>query len=324
MIHTRDGHRLRLGRARAIALGARLESLGLAEAVRPNYRGDMAAAVTRTVAHLGRQARRVGSRRGARSGRRYTVLQAHDDGQEFHLLARALPDGSHDVVEVRALGAAADREDSDATRKAQLDLLRAILGIRPGLPLTPAAMQLARTATRAGRAQVLADGATDRSNRPDRYYVTADGRRINVELDTKPKASLAHQQRLRAKDPTSHNYFLHIHPVTGLVTRALYDPPGRKPRVIYQRTDGGPVSAVDLPRASLEPLPATRPGKRSPPKRTAARPPRARASARPGSNGRGRSRELEQEIGEAAAELEMELAAATAALGSPGGNQRLN
>lgn len=339
MTRTADGHVLRLSLPRARAMSARLETLGLAEAVRSNYRGNLVRAIARTLIHLGQGARRAGSIVGRRTGRRYVVFRSEDDGEAFRIVGAPRPDGSFEVVELRSLGATGEREDGDGTRQAHWELVRHLMGLPPDAPYSAvrAAWNESKKFTRSSERQVRnADTRENPKNVTDRAYWTTDGTLVNVELDTKPGSANDHFEKLQNFDKKAWHYSLLTDQKTGQVLAARrWNPETRRVETIPVKD--GRIESVGLPALRKTELPSERRRTKDPQEalkkrieagkdpfgtrktRAAARSaakPRARPSARPARarparrGGNGRSREMEAELEAAAEALEVELAEA--------------
>jgi len=113
-----------------------------------------------------------------------------------------------------------ETEDSIATTRAKHKLMR---NLYSGIGGTAIGDQVVRW----GQRQVDVEGKRLGTNKPDASYISAQGERVNIELDTDVNQSLAHSKRVN-RDPNARNIYLIIHPTTGEVIGGRIREPGQK------------------------------------------------------------------------------------------------
>jgi hypothetical protein len=121
-----------------------------------------------------------------------------------------------------------ETEDSIATTRAKHKLMR---NLYYGIGGTAIGDQVVRW----GQRQVDVEGKRLGTNKPDASYISAQGERVNIELDTDVNQSLAHSKKVN-RDPNARNIYLIIHPTTGeVIGGRIREPGGGNERLLTPR-----------------------------------------------------------------------------------------
>jgi hypothetical protein len=178
------------------------------------------------------RARRVVHRR---TGRRYLVLPARAGWRRFWIFAR--PVGDREAVRVLAIRELEAQPENEGYwhREWQQQLVHQ-LGYRHGLtPVWSGDPQGAPGVIRDSMPQ-LGPGGAYGANKPDHAYVAADGRRVNVEIDTNPLNSAYHMRNLTRRDPGAVHVGIMLDGNGAARRTYVYDPVSRR----TMRYDGLP------------------------------------------------------------------------------------
>lgn len=156
-----------------------------------------------------------------------------------------------------------EAEDGPGAAIANARLLQQLrMQVESALQNDPNARQIAIQAIRSGQAQVNAAGGAvhgQRIVRPDKAYVDAQGRRVNIEIDTDPRSSMRHAARLN-RDLAAMNYYVIADPDTGDLIGGRVREPNIQERVMtreeIQRLQDG--TGLPQPVARADPGPQRR------------------------------------------------------------------
>ena len=133
-----------------------------------------------------------------RTGQRFLLFSAHSGTRRFWIFTRPVGGGDARVVAIRELQSESEGEGY-WHREWQQQLVNQ-LGYRHGLtPVWSGDRTGAPGVVRDSMPQIVGSTAY-RDNKPDHSYIAADGRRVNVEIDTNPDNSAYHMRNLTRRD----------------------------------------------------------------------------------------------------------------------------
>jgi hypothetical protein len=133
-----------------------------------------------------------------RTGQRFLLFSGRSDARRFWIFTRPVGGGDARVVAIRELQPESEGEGY-WHREWQQQLVNQ-LGYRHGLtPVWSGDRTGAPGVVRDSMPQIVGSTAHG-DNKPDHSYVAADGRRVNVEIDTHPDNSAYHMRNLTRRD----------------------------------------------------------------------------------------------------------------------------
>jgi hypothetical protein len=200
-----------------------------------------------------------------RTGRRYLVLPARAGWRRFWIFARPVAEGARAAVRVLAIRELEAQPEKEGYwhREWQQQLVHQ-LGYRHGLtPVWSGDPQGAPGVIRDSMPQ-LGPGGAYGANKPDHAYVAADGRRVNVEIDTDPLNSAYHMRNLTRRDPGAVHVGIMLDGNGAARSTYVYDPVAKR----TMRYDG--LASLPTPQNApgyatrADPLPPGRDGQPQP------------------------------------------------------------
>lgn len=257
---TLDGYRLRLPRSGNTLITAKSPETGRQASLRrPD--GSLDRSAVRFMGKVVRGSTRIGALRETWSNRCHPVFTAEVNGRHYQTITGpSTTPGELVILAVRPEVRRFSGEFSDGRghRIVQDSIYDWLLGqgLQDSQDLS-AARQNAGEGIRDNRGQLPGLAGRPFTNDPDISYIAAIGpggspRRVNVEIDTDPKKSRAHERTLIANDPNSMHVFLRVHPRTGqVISRRVYDP--ARHRGVRVRTAVQERPSLSLPVAFRRP-----------------------------------------------------------------------
>lgn len=295
---TADGQTLQVPDASLTALLPQLRRSGLGHLVQANFGGDIQSAVARSIRDLAQNASRVGALSRSTTGQSFPVFSSTLGNGTYRLITRRLGHARNALVSIQPdAPSSAETETGPGAADIHIGLFRHLerLGLvdagAPGAGRVPQ-----DRVVRYGMAQVDAAGQPtpnrNRSrghpafNKPDISYIDSNGRRVNIEIDTRTQDMRQHRILETRADPQALHIGVRVNRQGQILEVVRADPLTGRPQRIPVPAGGlnlhqaiANQQIVPLPRAQ-SPVVQTTP----------TRPPRGARSSRPRSRGTGEPR----------------------------------
>lgn len=277
---TLDGYRLRLPRSGNTVITAQSPGTGRQASLRrPD--GSLDPSSVRFIGRVVESSTRIGALRNTGTNRRCPVFTADVNGRHYQTITRpSRTPGELVILAVRPEVRRFSGEFSDgighriAQNRVYQWLRRQGLQDSKVLDRTNPAAAAARDGIRDNRQQIVGLSGAPQPNDPDISYPgfisPGDLRRVNVEIDTDPKAQTDHINTLTTNDPHSMHVFRLVDEYTGRILRTqVWDP-----RLQGFRPNVPPGWRLPRPGAIQGSLPLQASPRRQRPRRTPPPPPR--------------------------------------------------